>query len=136
VLAVSFTVPGPVTVTITVAPPEVNSASTVVAADIPTTQLMALLLRQLGVVPVHPKKFEPPPGADVRFTSVPAGKLFVQVPLVVIPTSVQVIPVGALVIVPPPVWGVPATTVSGNVPGPGLNVAVTVSVPAATVTVT
>lgn len=127
-LAASFTFPAPVTVTLTVAPVEVNSASTVSAADMLTTQLTALLLKQLGVVPVQPKNADPALAADVNVTIVPAGKLDVHVPLVVVPLSVQVIPAGALVIVPPPVCGVPACAVSGKVPGPGLNVAVTVSV--------
>jgi hypothetical protein len=102
-LTVSFTFPAPVTVTVTVAPPEVNSASTVSAAVIAATQLTLLLLRQGGFVPLHPKNAEPPPAAEVRVTIVPAGKLDVQVPLVVVPVSVQAIPAGALVIVPDPV---------------------------------
>jgi hypothetical protein len=125
--AVSVTFPAPVTVTFTVPPPDVNSTVAVVAADIFSKQLTLLLARQFGVVPVHPKKADPGPGADVNVTSVPAGKFCVQVPLVVAPVNVQLIPAGALVIVPPPVCGVPATTVSGNVPGPGVNVPVTVS---------
>jgi hypothetical protein len=133
-LTVSFTFPAPATVTFTVAPVEVNSATTVSAADMATTQFTALLLRQVGVVPVHPKNPDPGLAADVSVTMVPAGTLVVHVPLVVVPVSVQVIPVGALVIVPPPVCGVPACTVSGKVPGPGLKVAETVSV-AASVTV-
>jgi hypothetical protein len=88
---------------------------------------MALLLKQLGDVPVHPKNDEPGLPADIIVTIVPAGKFCVHVPLVVVPVSVQLIPLGELAIVPPPVCGVPATTVTGNVPGPGVNVAVTIS---------
>ena len=102
-LAVSFTLPAPVTVRFTVPPPEVNSASTFSAAVIAATQLTLLLLRQNGVVPLHPKNAEPPPAAEVSVTMVPAGKLEVQVPLVVVPVSVQEIPVGELVMVPDPV---------------------------------
>jgi hypothetical protein len=115
-------------VTFTVPPPDVNSTIAVVAADIFSKQLTLLLAKHVGAVPDHPKKPDPGPGADVNVTSVPAGKFCVHVPLVVAPVNVQLIPMGALVIVPPPVCGVPATTVSGNIPGPGVNVAVTVSV--------
>src|SRR5579864_1606323 len=125
--AVSFTFPGPVTVTFTVPPPDVNPTSAVVAADIPNAQLTALLNRQLGVVPVHPKKVDPAPAVTESVTRVPAPKFVMQVPLVVVPTNMQLIPAGALVTVPPPVCIAPACTVNGNVPLPGLNVAVTVS---------
>jgi hypothetical protein len=125
--AVSFTFPGPVTVTFTVPPPDVNSTSAVVAAVVPTSQLTALLVMQAGDVPVQPKKVEPAPGVCINVTSAPAPKFAVQVPLVVVPASTQLIPAGELVTVPPPVCIAPACTVSGNVFVPGLNVAVTVS---------
>ena len=102
-LAVSVTFPGPVTVTFTVPPPEVNSASTASAADMPTTQLTLLLDKQNGVVPLQPKKAEPALAADVKVTIAPAGKFDVQVPLAAVLTRVQLIPVGTLVIVPAPV---------------------------------
>jgi hypothetical protein len=102
-LAVSFTFPAPVTVRFTVPPPEVNSASTASAADMPTTQLTLLLDKQKGMVPLQPKNAEPALAADVKVTIVPAGKFDVQVPLAVAPVKVQLIPAGALVIVPAPV---------------------------------
>src|ERR1700723_1279653 len=93
-LTVSFTFPAPVTATVTVAPPEVNSASTDSAAAIPTTQLTLLLLRQAGLDPLQPKNTEPPPAAEASVTIVPAGKLDAHVPLAVAPVSVQAIPAG------------------------------------------
>jgi len=99
----SFTFPGPVTVTFTVPPPDVKPTSAVVAADIPTAQLTALLDKQFGVVPVHPKKVEPPPAVTESVTRVPAPKFVMHVPLVTVPASMQLIPVGVLVTVPPPV---------------------------------
>lgn len=95
--------PGPATPTFTVPPPDVNSTFTFVAAVIPTRQFTALLVRHTAETVCHPAKLDPPPAAGVRFTSVPAGKFAVQVPLVVVPASMQLIPAGALVIVPPPV---------------------------------
>jgi hypothetical protein len=86
-----------------------------------------------GVVPDHPKNVEPAPPAAFIVTNSPTGKFAEQVPLVVVPVTVQLIPAGVLVTVPPPVCVVPACTVSGNVVVPGLNVVVTVS---ACVTVT
>ena len=101
--AVSFTLPGPVTVAFTVPPPDKNSTSAVVAADMSSKHVTLLLIKQVGVVPVQPRKLDPPPGVCVSVTSVPAGKFIVQVPLVVVPANMQLIPVGELVIVPPPV---------------------------------
>src|ERR1700751_3609763 len=106
--AVSFTFPGPATPTFTVPPLDVNPTSAVVPAYIPSWQLTALLNRQLGVVPVHPKKVDPPPAVTERVIRVPAPKFVVQVPLVVVPATMQLIPVGTLVTVPPPVCVAPA----------------------------
>jgi hypothetical protein len=102
-LAVSVTFPAPVTVTFTVPPPEVNSATTVCAADIPTTQLTLLLDRQGGAVALQPKNAEPALAAEVKVTIAPAGKFDAQVPLAVAPVKLQLIPAGALVITPAPV---------------------------------
>ena len=57
------------------APVDENSSSAVVTADMPRTQVSALLVRHVGLVPVQPMKFEPVPGVCVSVTSVPDGNV-------------------------------------------------------------
>jgi hypothetical protein len=129
-LLVTDPVPVPASIT-------VNAKFTALNVTVTATALVITFV-QGSVVPKHPPpvqfaKLEPTAAVAVKFTIAPLGKLKLQAPLPVATcpsANVQLIPVGLLVIVPVPFPVLPDTTAgerdSANVPGPLLNVAVTV----------
>ena len=85
----------------------------------------------LQMPPPQKENTEPAVGAAVNVTNEPLVKFAVQVPPVTTPLLIeQLMPTGKLVTVPVPVpkppEGTEGATVTGNVPDPLLNVAVTV----------